>query len=91
MIRLALSCKAAMAVAPMQDFLGLGSAARLNRPGTTLNNWRWRMAAEALGPERVEDIAGLVEAAHRFPERRIPAPGLAAPSPVAPQRLDSAP
>jgi 4-alpha-glucanotransferase len=81
MIRLAFSCKAAMAVAPMQDFLGLGSAARLNRPGTTLNNWRWRMAADALDSARVDDIAALVESAERVPVRSIPGP-----SPLHPPR-----
>jgi 4-alpha-glucanotransferase len=60
MIRLAFASKAAMAVAPMQDFLGLGSTARLNRPGTTLNNWRWRMTADALRPGLVETVAALV-------------------------------
>jgi 4-alpha-glucanotransferase len=27
---------------PMQDILGLGSAARMNIPGTALGNWQWR-------------------------------------------------
>jgi 4-alpha-glucanotransferase len=65
----------------MQDFLGLGSAARLNRPGTTLNNWRWRMAADALDSARVDDIAALVESAERVPVRSIPGP-----SPLHPPR-----
>lgn len=67
MIRLALASKAAIAVAPMQDFLGLGSAARLNRPGTTLNNWRWRLSADALQPALVEEITGMVRDASRTP------------------------
>jgi 4-alpha-glucanotransferase len=87
MIRLAFSCKAAMAVAPMQDFLGLGSAARLNRPGTTLNNWRWRMSADNLRPGRVEEIAGMVESSSRAPARRA---GVET-SPAEAEGLDSAP
>jgi 4-alpha-glucanotransferase len=67
MIRLAFASKAAIAVAPMQDFLGLGSAARLNRPGTTLNNWRWRLSADALQPALVEEITGMVRDASRTP------------------------
>jgi 4-alpha-glucanotransferase len=43
MIRLAFSSNSTLAIAPAQDFLGLGSEARLNIPGTTLDNWRWRM------------------------------------------------
>jgi 4-alpha-glucanotransferase len=67
MIRLAFASRAAIAVAPMQDFLGLGSAARLNRPGTTLNNWRWRMPADALRPDLIGTIAGMVRDASRAP------------------------
>jgi 4-alpha-glucanotransferase len=38
------------AIIPMQDLLGLGSAARMNLPGTSSGNWRWRMLPEALDP-----------------------------------------
>ncbi len=33
---------AQLAVLPMQDLLGLGSESRMNSPGTTAGNWRWR-------------------------------------------------
>ena len=65
MIRLAFSSKAALAVAPMQDYLGLGSAQRLNIPGTTLNNWRWRLQEGQLNPEILETIAAMVAEASR--------------------------
>ena len=39
-----------MAVLPMQDILHLGSEARLNRPGTTTGNWRWRLPPGSLAP-----------------------------------------
>ncbi len=32
-----------IAIAPMQDLLGLGSEARMNHPGTPKGNWEWRM------------------------------------------------
>jgi 4-alpha-glucanotransferase len=35
---------AQIAVVPMQDLLGLGSESRMNTPGTTAGNWRWRFA-----------------------------------------------
>jgi 4-alpha-glucanotransferase len=35
-------------LAPMQDLLGLGTEARMNFPGTTSDNWQWRMKAEVL-------------------------------------------
>ncbi|MEM9172080.1 MAG: 4-alpha-glucanotransferase [Pseudomonadota bacterium] len=46
LIRAAMDSAACMAMAPMQDFLGLGSEARMNIPGVTENNWRWRMLTD---------------------------------------------
>lgn len=33
-----------LVIIPMQDILGLGEEAIMNRPGTTLGNWLWRLA-----------------------------------------------
>lgn len=65
MINLAFSSQAALAVAPMQDYLGLGSDARMNIPGTTGNNWRWRITEEQLTPKRVESVREMVRKASR--------------------------
>jgi 4-alpha-glucanotransferase len=43
LIELAMRSRAALAIVPAQDVLGLGSDARLNRPGTTVGNWSWRL------------------------------------------------
>ncbi len=43
MIRLAFSSRAAIAVVPIQDVLGLGNEARMNIPGTEGQNWRFRL------------------------------------------------
>jgi 4-alpha-glucanotransferase len=48
MIRAVLASVANTAVVPMQDLLGLGNEARMNRPGTSSGNWRWRMRPGAL-------------------------------------------
>jgi 4-alpha-glucanotransferase len=48
MIRLALMSVADLAVFPLQDLLGLGSEARMNRPGTGSGNWNWRFNDGAL-------------------------------------------
>jgi 4-alpha-glucanotransferase len=66
MIRLAFNSKAKLAIAPLQDFLGLGSDSRLNIPGTTLNNWRWRVSEEQLSPEFCKSVADLVEETSRY-------------------------
>ena len=61
MIRLAFNSPARLAIVPMQDFLGLGSQARLNTPGTTSNNWRWRVGPEQLSPGVCEFISKLIK------------------------------
>ena len=35
--------RANLAIVPMQDLLGLDTEARMNTPGTTKGNWRWRL------------------------------------------------
>jgi 4-alpha-glucanotransferase len=37
-----------LAVVPVQDLLGLGSEARMNRPGVPTGNWAWRLRPGAL-------------------------------------------
>ena len=40
-----------LAIAPLQDVLGLGADARMNTPGTMGDhNWSWRVRSEALNP-----------------------------------------
>lgn len=65
MIRLAFSSRAALAIAPLQDFLGLGSVARLNTPGSTGNNWRWRFNPESMQPGLADRVGELVCATGR--------------------------
>ena len=43
LLREAWASVAEMAVAPMQDLLGLGSDARMNTPGVAEGNWVWRL------------------------------------------------
>ena len=33
---------------PMQDVLGLGEEARMNRPSVPLGNWEWRLLSEGV-------------------------------------------
>ena len=55
-IRAALSSVADTAVIPMQDYLELGSEARINIPSTLGDNWKWRMDENALSDELAERI-----------------------------------
>jgi 4-alpha-glucanotransferase len=57
MIRTAYASVADVVIVPVQDVLGLGSDARMNRPATSDGNWTWRMQADAITPELVRRIA----------------------------------
>jgi 4-alpha-glucanotransferase len=48
MIRIIWSSVALMTLAPIQDFLALGTPARMNYPGKASGNWTWRISASAL-------------------------------------------
>ena len=58
-IRGAWSSVASMAISPVQDFLGLGSEARINTPGVAAGNWQWRLRHGVLTDELAERIAKL--------------------------------
>ncbi|MGI6168657.1 MAG: 4-alpha-glucanotransferase [Christensenellales bacterium] len=47
-LRAAMASVSDVAVNQMQDFLGLGSEARMNTPSTLGDNWQWRVEKQAL-------------------------------------------
>ena len=61
MIRALLASVADTAIVPLQDVLGLGSEARMNRPATLGGNWRWRVREGALGRAQAERLRRLAE------------------------------
>jgi 4-alpha-glucanotransferase len=65
MIRAALASVADTAIVPAQDLLGLGSEARMNQPGTSSGNWRWRLLPNQLTPEIAQRLATLTSAYER--------------------------
>jgi 4-alpha-glucanotransferase len=65
MIRAAFATEARIAIAPMQDYLGLGSEARINTPGTSHGNWRWRVEESQLDAALLATVAGMVSDAGR--------------------------
>ena len=60
LIRSAMSSTALWAVVPMQDLLGLDSSHRMNIPGTSEGNWRWRFDWHQLQPGLQSHIHHLV-------------------------------
>ena len=65
LIQAAFSTDAKLAIAPLQDFLGLGSEARINIPGTSSNNWRWRFQESQLTDDVREQVANMVQSSGR--------------------------
>ncbi|MDP6801641.1 MAG: 4-alpha-glucanotransferase [Gemmatimonadota bacterium] len=56
-IRVLMESVAETVIVPMQDVLGLGSDARMNRPGVAGGNWGWRMAEGAFGEAEAARLA----------------------------------
>jgi len=55
MIETVLASNANLAIIPLQDFLKLGSDARMNTPGVANGNWRWKFRWEQLS---ADDLSG---------------------------------
>ena len=66
LIRLALSSTAGLAILPLQDILGYAGEFRMNIPGRTAGNWRWRLAADRLTPELADRLLYLCRLYNRL-------------------------
>lgn len=67
MLRLCLLSVSRMAVAPMQDLLGLPASGRMNVPAVANGNWGWRMERGAASPDLAARLRELTEMAGRLP------------------------
>jgi 4-alpha-glucanotransferase len=65
MIRVAHMTACDLAIVPVQDLLGLGSEARMNKPGTVRGNWRWRLKGGELTPRLARRLRDVTEASGR--------------------------
>jgi 4-alpha-glucanotransferase len=61
LLELTWSSVAALAIAPVQDVLGLGSEGRMNTPGTEVGNWSWRLEPDALTARLAARLRSLTE------------------------------
>jgi 4-alpha-glucanotransferase len=59
------SSRAALAVAPLQDLLNLGTETRMNVPGRPEDNWRWRATEDMLADRAFEWLGELTKNANR--------------------------
>jgi 4-alpha-glucanotransferase len=57
LIRLAMESIANTVIFPMQDVLGLGEEARMNRPASHAGNWEWRLLPEQLTPALASSLS----------------------------------
>ncbi len=60
LIEMVAASAAVTAVFSVQDLLGLGSDGRMNTPGTTSGNWRWRFLPGQLTPAIIDRLANVV-------------------------------
>ena len=73
LMRLAWSSPAALAIAPLQDLLNLGSEARMNVPGRADGNWRWRVREDMLSAQAFQWLQDLTESCKRSLSPATPA------------------
>jgi 4-alpha-glucanotransferase len=66
LVQAALDSRAHLTVLPMQDLLGLGSEHRMNVPGTSEGNWRWRLEWDWVAPGLATDLHRRIAAAGRL-------------------------
>ncbi|MFN2627448.1 MAG: 4-alpha-glucanotransferase [Gaiellaceae bacterium] len=66
LIERALASRAGLAIAPVQDVLGLGSEGRMNRPGRSEGNWSWQLEPGQLTPALAARLRAATEAARRL-------------------------
>ena len=66
LMRLAWSSAAALAIAPFQDLLNLGRETRMNVPGRTDGNWRWRSTESMLSSPAFQWLRDLTERSRRL-------------------------
>ena len=61
LIRMAMMSTAETVIVPLQDVLGLGSEARMNRPASRRGNWLWRFGRDTFGSETTDRLRDITE------------------------------
>ncbi|MBD5134862.1 MAG: 4-alpha-glucanotransferase [Lachnospiraceae bacterium] len=64
-IRAAMASVSDTAIIPFQDWLGLGSEARINVPSTVGGNWTWRMEADDFSDDVIDAILDMTRVYER--------------------------
>jgi 4-alpha-glucanotransferase len=69
LMRVVWSSPAALSIAPLQDLLDLGAEARMNVPGRTEGNWRWRCTEKMLSRAPFDRLHELTNVCGRLSAR----------------------
>ena len=75
LLRFLLMSIAGTVIVPMQDVLGLGAEARMNRPAVPHGNWEWRLLPGQAHPRVADALAAMVETYGRAPAPAAKAAG----------------
>jgi len=61
-----LNSAADIAIVPIQDWLGMGSEARMNQPGKATGSWAWRLKPNLLTDDLVANIRSMTQQSNRI-------------------------
>ncbi|PSM31364.1 4-alpha-glucanotransferase [Haliangium sp. UPWRP_2] len=70
LLRLALGTAADTVIVPVQDVLGLGNEARMNRPGQSEGNWQFRLLPGQLDEPHLQRLRNLTRIYGRLPREK---------------------
>ncbi|MCX7678293.1 MAG: 4-alpha-glucanotransferase [Spirochaetes bacterium] len=67
LIRLAYMSTARLVIIPAQDIIGYGEEFRMNKPGTTQGNWRWKLTEDGITQEMWKKLKEMAHLYRRNP------------------------
>lgn len=68
-VELVMKSEANVCIIPLQDYLGLSDNARMNKPSTVGENWKWRMKDSHLSVELSNEMRHIAEKYGRYNDR----------------------
>lgn len=68
--RVGMTSPARACILPMQDVLGLGESARMNRPGLPAGNWSWRIVEADLDDPAKDKLRQMTRLYQRHPDQQ---------------------
>lgn len=72
LIRQAYRTVADLVIIPVQDILGFGPEFRMNQPGTTKGNWRFKLMEASITYDMVQRLRRMAQVYNRLPEGAVP-------------------